>query len=381
MIVPLAGAGPECGGKARTLGVLARRGFPVPLGWVVVDPATDAGWPAGAASWPGPFAVRSSGREEDGEQASFAGQLLTELNVSHADLAESVLRVAGSGQGTQAYAKRLNHAGSASVPVLVMPMLAAEVSGVMFTRHPVTGAAETVIEAAPGLGDQIGEGRVTPQRWTGGQRSDAETAGRSRASPREPENFSQKAVLAAAQIQELTELGRRIEAVLGPAQDVEWAVQAGQIWILQARPITGSAFSAARTRPHHSPDATHEPGGSSNSQPTTDRPSTSLLGTASSPGRICAPAAVILSLNDFQKFGPGQVLVCRTTSPAWTPLIAQAAAVVTEVGGILSHAAIVAREFGIPAITEVPDATSRIRPGQSLTVDGTNGVITIEEQP
>jgi pyruvate,water dikinase len=72
----------------------------------------------------------------------------------------------------------------------------------------------------------------------------------------------------------------------------------------------------------------------------------------------------------------GDVLVCRTTDPAWTPLFRLAAAVVTEIGGVLSHAAIVAREFGIPAVVGAGDAMSALTDGASVTVDGTAGTVT-----
>lgn len=87
---------------------------------------------------------------------------------------------------------------------------------------------------------------------------------------------------------------------------------------------------------------------------------------------------MIDGLDDFTRFVPGEVLVCRATSPAWTPLLAQAAAVVTETGGILAHAAIVARELRIPAITDVVGATD-LPDGAPVTVEGRAGTITLEE--
>jgi pyruvate,water dikinase len=100
-----------------------------------------------------------------------------------------------------------------------------------------------------------------------------------------------------------------------------------------------------------------------------------LQGFAVSPGRATAPASVVRTPADFGAMAPGTVLVCPTTTPAWTPLFAQAAALVTDVGGILAHGSIVAREYGIPAVLGTGSATQRIRPGQVITVDGDRGLV------
>lgn len=98
-----------------------------------------------------------------------------------------------------------------------------------------------------------------------------------------------------------------------------------------------------------------------------------MSGVAASPGRAVGIARVITDPTDFQRLQPGDVLVCRATNPAWTPLFALASAVVAETGGQLSHAAIVAREYAIPAVLGVPGATNSIADGQLITVDGSQG--------
>jgi pyruvate,water dikinase len=98
-----------------------------------------------------------------------------------------------------------------------------------------------------------------------------------------------------------------------------------------------------------------------------------LDGTAAASGAASGAVRRINGLDDFGDFRAGEVLVCRATSPAWTPLLARAAAVVAETGGMLSHTAIVAREFGIPAVVAVPDALSVLVDGQVVLVDGTSG--------
>ncbi|GAB3758100.1 PEP-utilizing enzyme [Microlunatus parietis] len=104
-----------------------------------------------------------------------------------------------------------------------------------------------------------------------------------------------------------------------------------------------------------------------------------ITGIAASPGTAEGRIRVITSLDDFGRFGAGEILVCRTTSPAWTPLLSRAAAVITEVGSRLAHAAIVARELGIPAVVGADRAMSILRDGQRARVDGTAGTIMIME--
>ena len=102
-----------------------------------------------------------------------------------------------------------------------------------------------------------------------------------------------------------------------------------------------------------------------------------LRGFAVSPGQVSAPASVIRSPADFVRMEPGTVLVCPTTTPAWTPLFSQARGLVTDVGGVLAHGSIVAREYGIPAVLGTGIATTRIRSGQTIRVDGDAGTVTL----
>ncbi len=102
-----------------------------------------------------------------------------------------------------------------------------------------------------------------------------------------------------------------------------------------------------------------------------------LKGVGASPGRVEAPACVLNGPEDFSKMKLGDVLVASITTPAWTPLFARASAVVTDVGGPLSHGSIVAREYGIPAVLGTGSATSRIENGEIISVDGSAGKVTL----
>lgn len=104
-----------------------------------------------------------------------------------------------------------------------------------------------------------------------------------------------------------------------------------------------------------------------------------LMGIGTSTGIVTAPACVLNSPADFERFQPGSVLVAVTTTPAWTPLFASASAIVTDIGGPLSHSSIVAREYGIPAVMATQTATRTIQSGQMIMVDGSMGTVTINE--
>jgi pyruvate,water dikinase len=102
-----------------------------------------------------------------------------------------------------------------------------------------------------------------------------------------------------------------------------------------------------------------------------------IKGVGASPGRVVGVARVIHGPEEFEQMQPGDILVAKITTPAWTTLFALASGVVTDVGGLLSHSSIVAREYHIPAVLGTGVATARMRSGQRITVDGDSGLVTI----
>ena len=162
-------------------------------------------------------------------------------------------------------------------------------------------------------------------------------------------------VLSTPEVKSLAALGAQIASMLGAAQDIEWAIAEGEIWILQARPITASVpqsptFAAVAT-------------------------TGILTGASGSRGVVTARARIVRGPQDFNRVRPGEIVVCPSTDPSWTPLFGIAAGVITERGGVLSHAAIVAREYGIPAVLGIAEATRRIDEGDQITLDGTAGTV------
>jgi pyruvate,water dikinase len=242
MLVPLqqveAGDESRVGGKALNCARLRRAGFPVPDGLVLLAAANDADvdgivqheW---FRSWPMDqrFAVRSSGIGEDAAGHSFAGIHETLLNVERSDIASAVRACLASTGSEQARTYRASHGlgDDARAAVLIQPMVDAMISGVAFTVHPVSGAQELVIDAAPGLGDALVSGRIEPDHYRL-QKSDGHLIDRTVVDGRTPLSDHTLADLASVLL--------RIERHYGVPQDVEWAVDAETLWVLQSRPVT-----------------------------------------------------------------------------------------------------------------------------------------------
>jgi len=211
------------GRKAATLGELARAGFPVPEGIVALPEDSPAEIAAAIRAMPGPFAVRSSGIAEDTAGASFAGLYDTVLDVSAAQVAEAVARVRASGSSQRVAA----YAGSAqsAIPVLIQRLVKADVAGVAFTADPIRGDRDvTLVSAVRGLGERLVSGEANAEEWV--VRGDD-------AHPR-----SDPKLLDAARARRVAELARHVEQRFGVPQDVEWAMVGGELYLLQARPMT-----------------------------------------------------------------------------------------------------------------------------------------------
>jgi pyruvate,water dikinase len=102
-----------------------------------------------------------------------------------------------------------------------------------------------------------------------------------------------------------------------------------------------------------------------------------LFGLACSPGRVQGTVRVLKTIHDSQALKQGEIMVVPYTDPGWTPLFGLTAGVITETGGLLSHAALIAREYSIPAVLNIPDATEKLKTGMQIELDGTSGRILI----
>jgi phosphohistidine swiveling domain-containing protein len=254
------------GGKGLSLGLTATTGLPVPPGFCVTTAAfrrlgpelrIDAALCKEMATayrelGGGLVAVRSSATAEDGAVTSFAGQQETILGVEGEDaLRDAVERCWRSLHTDRARAYRERQAvdeSSLAMAVVVQRLVDAEVAGVMFTRDPLDPTGSLMrIEAAWGLGEVVVSGRVTPDRYQverdGGRVRDRQPGHKHFRVTRHgeqpvPSDRANVLCLTDDQLGALADLGRRVETFYGDARDIEWAIADGQVWLLQARPIT-----------------------------------------------------------------------------------------------------------------------------------------------
>jgi pyruvate,water dikinase len=265
-VVPLQEAFDEklFGSKAVGLGQALRDGLPVPPGVALAGAIVEAvasgedGAIREVARWVGPLggplAVRSSAADEDGAAASFAGQHLTLLNVpsvEHIDGALSEIWWSANSDSAITYRQKVGLFTRPSVGVVVQKLLDPESAGVMFTKNPVTGAEERVIEASWGLGEAVVAGIVIPDNYrvarTGeilerkpGYKKIAVrgVAGGGTVQDKLPSEMVERLCLSDSQLGELNRLAERCEQVYGPGRDVEWAIAGGTLYLLQCRAIT-----------------------------------------------------------------------------------------------------------------------------------------------
>jgi pyruvate,water dikinase len=243
---------------------------------------------------------------------------------------------------------------------------------VMFTADPSTGDTERiVIDAAFGQGEVVVSGEVEPDTYvlskpgptllhvrvgTKNFKLVRGADGKDLHVDLSPGEGSRR-VLSDDEAVELARLGLATEQHYGAPQDTEWAMADGKTYMVQSRPITtlGSARAAA--------------------QPEVEVGRLLVQGLAASHGRAVGAVRVLQSADQGDRLLAGEILVAPMTSPDWVPTMRRAAALVTDGGGITCHAAIVSRELGVPCVVGARNATTVLRDGEIVTVDGAQGVV------
>ncbi len=329
-------------------------------------------------SEPAFVAVRSSATAEDLPGASFAGQQDTFLNIKgEAEVVEHVRKCWSSLFTPRAifYREKQNFDHSkVSIAVVVQKMVNAEKAGVMFSVHPVSGDRDKiVIEAAWGLGEGVVSGSVTPDNYIVSKENNEiiqiDIARKDIMFTRDkktgktvkvklPEDKASSRVLSDNEIIKLAELGKRVEKHYGSPQDMEWAYEAGKLYLLQARPVT-----VLYEKEDESGEEEEEAG------------EILVKGLGASPGIGTGKARIIFSIKELDRVKKGDILVTSMTNPDMVPAMKRASAIVTDEGGMTCHAAIVSRELGIPCVVGTGDATKKLGDGMDITVDGYRGVV------
>ncbi|MEK6792688.1 MAG: phosphoenolpyruvate synthase [Nanoarchaeota archaeon] len=318
-----------------------------------------------------PFvAVRSSATMEDLADASFAGQQESFLNVKGSDsLIQHVKECFASLFTARAvyYRKKKGFASEKGyLAVVVQKMIDSQKSGVMFTKNPLKNDGNIIIEAVFGLGEGIVSGMISPDHYILNKNleliehkiSDKKIAltrsssGKTEEVKLSPE-ISNRDVLTSHELRVLGQYGLQLEEHYGKPQDIEFAIDRDGVFIVQSRPITTKSY-----------DHVQEIEGN-----------VLFSGLAASPGVASGVVKIVHSLTELSKISKGSILVTKMTNPDMVMAMAKSVAIITDEGGLTSHASIVSREMGIPAVVGTHSATTRLKDGQLVTVDGFTGRI------
>jgi len=346
-------------------------------------------------------AVRSSATAEDLPTASFAGQQSTFLNVhGEDDVVKAVKDCWASLFTPRAIFYRVHNKFDhmkVGLAAVVQEMVQSEKAGVMFTVDPISEDPDVImIEGAYGLGEVVVSGSVTPdtyrvnkktmkiltkdiakQTWMLVKHGEKNVKAEIKDDAQEKQKLTDEQVLGFAR------LGKKIEEHYKFPQDIEWAVQKNELYIVQSRPITtlksgmlGEKKPASEIKPIHegieqfamAPPASGE-------MISVSKAGLLLKGLGASPGSAVGRVNLIPTAEDISKMEDRAVLVTDMTTPDFVPAMKKAVAIVTNTGGMTSHAAIVSRELGIPCIVGSKNATVLLKGGQIVTVDGTHGMV------
>jgi len=314
--------------------------------------------------------ARSSATAEDLGDASFAGQQESFINIKgNSELIEKVKRVFASIFTARSifYRKKKGFDDLVGIAVIVQKMINAEKSGVMFSKHPVDGSDDILIESVFGQGEGIVSGRIKPDQHTLSREFDIKdekiadkklavvrnSSGQTKTVELSPE-VSTKKVLKTHELKQLADYAIKLEEHYDVPQDIEFSIEDNEIFILQTRPITTLGKK----------EVSQEIDG----QILTE-------GLAASPGVASGVVKIIKSMEDLPKIKKGDILVTTMTNPDMVVTMEKAAGIVTSEGGITAHAAIVSREMGIPAVVGTQNALDVLQDGMEVTVDGFNGKV------
>ncbi|MCK5624338.1 phosphoenolpyruvate synthase [Candidatus Pacearchaeota archaeon] len=317
-------------------------------------------------------AVRSSATAEDLPDASFAGQQDSFVNIKGNDnLMLHIKKCFASLYTSRAtyYRNKKNFKHEdVSLAVIIQKMVDSVKSGVIFSKDPTHKKDNVIIEAVWGLGEGIVSGAITPDKHIVSQKLEiidtklankkiaiTRDAGGKKVTVKLREEKAQQQVLKEYEIKKLAETALKLEKHYQKPQDIEFAIEGEDIMIVQTRPIT-----TIESRVEKGTELKGE---------------AILSGLAASPGIGVGKVKIIEDLADLSKLVQGDVLVTGMTNPDMVVAMQKSAAIVTDEGGLTAHAAIVSREMGIPCIVGTQEATTKLKEGEIITVDGTNGKV------
>ncbi len=322
-------------------------------------------------------AVRSSATAEDLPDASFAGQQETFLNIKgYKDVVKHVQKAWASLFEPRAIFYRTDKGYDhlkVGIAVPVQLMIQSEISGIMFTVNPLTNdKGEVSVEAAWGLGQPIVSGEITPDQFIYNKSQDkivykhiAEQTWQFTLAGKVPVSKAYQNVqkMSDKHVKELAQMGVKIEKHYGRPQDIEWGMEGGKLYIVQSRPVT-TIKDESESKEDFEVKVDIKNAGVFIAE-----------GLGASPGVSSGKVKIIKDPSEIHKVKDGDILVAEMTNPDYVPAMRRASAIVTDMGGRTSHAAIVSRELGIPAIVGCGNVTKVLREDEVITVDGFEGKI------
>ena len=259
------------------------------------------------------------------------------------------------------------------IAVVVQKMAIADKAGVMFTVNPSTGEEIALIEGSWGLGEAVVSGDVTPDNYVVDKSND-EVIGVTISDKKlmyvkdedgtsvrvdVPEDKRNERVLSDEELVELTEMGKRIQAHYGEPMDTEWAFEKGNLFLLQARPITTLG---------------DDNGAASEDSAVGDK-NVIVKGLGASPGTASGKVKIILDIDELDKIKDGDIMVTTMTTPDMVPAMRRASGIITDEGGVTCHASIISRELGIPCVVGTGSATTTLEENVGVTLDGKKGLV------
>ena len=252
-------------------------------------------------------------------------------------------------------------------------MAIADKAGVMFTVNPSTGEEIALIEGSWGLGEAVVSGDVTPDNYVVDKSNDEVVSvtisdkklmyvkDEDGTSVRVdvPENKRNERVLSDEELVELTEMGKRIQAHYGEPMDTEWAFERGNLFLLQARPITTLG----------------DDNGAAGEDSSISDKNVIVKGLGASPGTASGKVKIILDIDELDKIKDGDIMVTTMTTPDMVPAMRRASGIITDEGGVTCHASIISRELGIPCVVGTGSATTTLKENVGVTLDGKKGLV------
>ncbi len=328
-------------------------------------------------------AVRSSATAEDVPEASFAGQQSTYLNIKgEVEVLHAVKECWASLFEARAIYYRVQNKFEhmkVGLAAVVQMMVQSEKSGIIFTVDPLYQDPNLMsIEACFGLGELIVGGQITPDTYRvdkkmlsvvdktiGKQKSALIYMNGKNQKLEIKEDAQGRQKLSEQEIRDLVQIANNIEKHYNFPQDIEFAMEKGNIYIVQSRPIT--TLDIFKKENKEVPNAMEKT--------TVGNAKELVRGLGASPGVGIGKVRILMSAKEIKSMQKGDVLVTEMTTPDFVPAMKKAAAIVTNSGGMTSHASIVSRELGIPCVVGTTNATTALKEGIDVTVDGTHGVI------